>query len=85
MAVDTVGTAVIKMNAAGLREVFGIFQQFDPGKVRHANVGNDQVVDLRFNLGQGRLAAGDRFHRMPVLAEGDLQHLAERFFVIHNE
>ena len=55
----------------------GALQQIDAAQIRHANVGDDQIVSLAVDFFQGRLAARNRLHRVPVLAKGDLQHLAD--------
>ena len=67
MAVAMVGTAVIKMNAAGLRVSREYSSNSMPVDVRHANVGDDQVVDLGLDFLLGGLTAGDRFHHWPFL------------------
>jgi hypothetical protein len=60
-------------------------EQFNARQVRHTDVADNKIVDLGFDLFFRRLAAGHRLDKVPVLAENNLQHLAQRLFIVHNQ
>src|SRR5579863_5747179 len=57
-------------------------QQVDTAQVGHADIGDDQVIGLRVDLFERRLAASHGVNLVAVLAEDNLEHLAKRRFVV---
>ena len=66
------------------REFLAVTQQFHAGHIRHANIGNHDVKNLRGQAFTGRSAVGRHLDAMSLLAEGDLQKFADRFFVVNH-
>src|SRR5208282_2696136 len=69
----------------GVARLAGVLQQLDPRQVRHADIANDQVIDLRLDFLFGALAVRNRFHQVALFAKDDFQNLAKRFFVIDDQ
>src|SRR6266850_8346439 len=63
----------------------GEFEKVDSTLAGHANIGNDDVKDLRFQLAPGGFHAMHHFNAVTFLAEGDLQQLADGSLVVDDE
>ncbi len=70
---------------AGRRNLLAELQKFDARGVRHADVGNHDVKNLRFELPAGGLAVHGHFDAVAFLAKGDLQQFADGAFVVDDQ
>ena len=66
----------------GGRNFLRILQQLDAVHVRHADIGNHDVEDLRSQPPLGSLPVGSHFHFVAFLAKADFQQLADGAFVV---
>src|ERR1700733_532307 len=55
------------------RNFFRVLQKLDAVHIRHGNIGDDDVEDLRGQASLGGLAVRDNFDFVPFLAEADFQ------------
>ena len=76
------GHAGDQQEIAGRRHFLAILEQFDAGRIRHANVGHHDVENLGVDLAAGGLAVEGHLDAMPFLAEGNFQQLANRALVV---
>ncbi len=67
------------------RNAVGVAQHFDAVGFRHADVGDDDVEQSRFDLLLGGFAGGDGFDFVAFLAENEFQHLADGALVIAHQ
>ncbi len=69
----------------GGRDFLGIPQKLDAVHIRHADIGDDDVENLRGEAALGGLAVGDNFDFVAFLAEADFQQFADGGFVVNDE
>src|SRR3989442_3337683 len=79
------GHASDQQEYGGRSNLLRELQQFDAAGIRHADVGDDDVKDLGFQPSPRRFAVVGHLDTVAFLPEGDLQQLANRFFVVDNQ
>ena len=67
------------------RNFLAELQQFDAGRVRHANIGNHDVENLGFQFAARGFAVQGHFDAMAFLAKGNLQQFANGALVVDDQ
>ena len=67
------------------RDFLAIAQQLDAVHIRHADIGNDDIEDLRSEPTLGRFAAGGHFDLVALLSEADFEQFADRSLVVDDK
>ncbi len=67
------------------RNAMGVAEHFDAIDVRHLDVGDDDIVERAIDLVFCRLSRLHGFHAVAVAAQGDIEHFANRAFVVADE